>query len=367
MQVQRYSRQIAMPEIGLAGQQKLAKATVLVIGAGGLGCPVLTYLAAAGIGHIHIVDADHVALHNLHRQTLFTEADIGKNKAQTAAARLEAMNSEINISAWPEFLTPLNALNLVEKADVVVDCTDSFAARYLINDACVLAAKPFVYGALHRTEGQVAVFNLHEESAIYRCLFPEPPPPGEVPNCAEAGIIGVLAGITGMYQACEVIKIITGMGEVLDSQLLLINMASVTHRIIGLRKKSDKTAIGLLADYEAYCGTKPLIVSESMEAIELSQFLQKGMPCYLLDVREHYETAICQIAGSIHIPMGQVSARAAEIPRDRPVVVYCHHGVRSASVIRYLKSLPDHWPPLINLSGGIHAWALEVEPGMALY
>jgi sulfur-carrier protein adenylyltransferase/sulfurtransferase len=367
----RYQRQLVLPQFGPAGQARLQAAKVLVVGAGGLGCPVLTYLAAAGVGALGIADGDRVATNNLHRQVLYHEADVGQPKALVAAQRLQALNPEVAVQPHPEFLTPANALALLARYDLVVDCSDNFAARYLVNDAAVLLGKPFVFGAIHQFEGQVAVFNLGAASPTYRCLFPQPPAPHQVPNCAEAGVLGVVAGLLGLYQANEALKILAQLPGVLDGKLLAINLLDYTQRVIKLRLVTDKTQVRLLPDYEAYCQSNPSpMIMPTISAPVLAQQLAAGQPWFLLDVREPWEHELCHLPGAHLVPLGQLAAGLpqllTQLPAEGPVAVYCHHGVRSAHAISQLR---EHVAPvrLFNLTGGIHAWAEQVDNRLAVY
>ncbi|MCU0449544.1 MAG: HesA/MoeB/ThiF family protein [Bernardetiaceae bacterium] len=367
----RYQRQLVLPQFGPAGQARLLAAKVLVVGAGGLGCPVLTYLAAAGVGTLGLVDGDRVAASNLHRQVLYTDADVGQPKARVAAQRLQALNPDVAVHPHPEFLTAQNALALLAPYDLVVDCSDNFATRYLVNDAAVLLGKPFVFGAIHQFEGQVAGFNLGPLSPTYRCLFPQPPAPHQVPNCAEAGVLGVVAGLVGLYQANEALKILAQLPGVLDGKLLTINLLDYTQRIIKLRLVIDKSQVRLLPDYEAYCQTTTTTpVMQTISAPVLAEALAAGQPWFLLDVREPWEHDLCHLPGAHLAPLGQLAAGLpallAQLPAEGLVAVYCHHGVRSAHAISFLR---QHVAParLFNLTGGIHAWAEQVDAEMAVY
>lgn len=362
-----YSRQLLLPQIGEQGQQRLRNARVLIIGAGGLGCPVLLYLAAAGIGHLGIVDGDTVAAHNLHRQILYRYTDVGQPKATLAAALLRERNPFIQISVFAEFLTPENAASIVSGYDLVVDCTDRFDARYLINDVCTELGKPFVYGAIHRFEGQVSVFNLHENSPTYRCLFPTPPAEGTIQNCAEAGVMGTTAGLIGLYQANEAVKIIAQTGNPLDGHLLIIDLLNNSRHIFLIKLQTDKRKIRIEKQYTtADCQTIAKPAMRTISPRELHQQLSKGSAYFLLDVREPEEFAICHIPNSVLIPMHEIPARSHELPQNMDMVVICHHGVRSAHVINYLEST-GHQGKLYNLAGGVHAWALEVDNTMPTY
>ncbi len=367
----RYARHIAIPEFGLPGQLKLKAAKVLVIGSGGLGSPVLLYLAAAGVGTLGIVDFDTVDDSNLQRQVLFTVSDLGKSKAETAKIRLEALNPHINIIVYKIRFTTENALDLVSQYDVVADGTDNFPTRYLVNDACVLAGKVNVYASIFQFEGQVSVFNYPNADGTrgpnYRDMFPEPPPPGLVPNCAEGGVLGVLPGIIGSMQACEVIKVVTGVGEPLAGRLFLFDAASFTTRILKVGKSPD-TRITELIDYEQFCGIESPKEQRPVKEItvqELYDWQTQGTDFQLIDVREPHEYAIAEIGGEL-IPLATVVGAAARIARNKPVVVHCRSGVRSANAIRELEAL-FNFDNLYNLKGGILAWSKEVDTAVASY
>ncbi len=363
-ELNRYSRQIVLPNIGTKGQEKLKATKVLVIGAGGLGSPVLQYLAAAGIGTIGIVDADTVDISNLQRQVIYRTADAGKPKAEISAEILRQLNPTLQINSYATYLNSGNALQIIENYDIIADCTDNFATRYLVNDACVLLKKPLIYGAIFRYEGQVSTFNLTENSPTYRCLFPAPPSAAQAPNCAEAGVFGVLAGMIGLYQANEVLKISLGIGEILDGKLLLVDMLNSQNRIIKIKKRFDNSQITALIDYEEFCGTKNLMKTISVQ--ELKNALDYQEDILVIDVREDYEYEICHLAQAVLIPMNEIPDNLDLIPTDKKTVVYCHHGMRSANVINYLEKKISH-AKLYNLIGGIDAWANEVDSLMAVY
>lgn len=360
----RYNRHIILDKVGMEGQEKLRNASVLVIGAGGLGCPILLYLTAAGVGRIGIIDDDVVDVSNLQRQVLFDTNDVGQSKAATAAQKLQLQNPHITFQTWQERLTSQNALVLFEQFDLIIDGTDNFPTRYLINDACVLTGKPFVFGSIFKFEGQVSVFN-HKEGPTYRCIFPSPPGAGEVPNCAQIGVIGVLPGLIGTIQASEAIKIITGIGEPLSGKLLLLDTLSMHQTILNIHKTEAANQITELIDYEDFCGvgTPPSLEEVSVE--ELHSALQNDDPPFLLDVREAFEFDICHLDAKL-IPLGEIANRVAEIPRDREIVVYCHHGIRSASAATTL--IEEYgFSNVKSLAGGIHEWAESIEPDMERY
>lgn len=340
-----YNRHIILDKIGEEGQLKLKKAKVLVIGAGGLGCPVLQYLTAAGIGTIGIIDDDVVSQSNLQRQILYTVEDIGNSKAETAAKRLYKLNPFVQFNVYKEKLTVVNAVDLFSQYDVIVDGSDNFATRYLTNDAAVLTNKPLVYGAVFKFEGQVSVFN-YKESATYRCLYPNPPKPEESPNCSEIGVLGVLPGVIGSLQANEVIKIICGIGDVLANKLLMYDTLSMRQMILKFEKTKKADVTELDKDYEFFCGIKKAANEITQEE------LQNKLSSYnLLDVREVWEREKYHIGGK-HIPLGELSNRYREIVTNKPVVVYCKSGVRSQQAIDFLEKQFET-TTFINLKGGL--------------
>ncbi|HEX8529939.1 MAG TPA: ThiF family adenylyltransferase, partial [Cytophagales bacterium] len=324
------------------------------------------------VGTLGIADGDVVSASNLHRQVLYGAGDVGDSKAETAARRLREMNPLITVAVHPAHLSGGNALALLAGYDWVVDCTDNFAARYLINDACVLLGKPFVYGAIHRFEGQVSVFNHAgpngEPGPTYRCLFAEPPPPDQVPNCAEAGVLGVLPGVVGLLQATEVVKALTGNGNVLSGELLLLDLLETSFRKIRFRRTPRAAQVTGLIDYEAFCrgADAPPDAVRSLTVYALHDKLAAGEAVALLDVREPHEYEVCRLDGATLMPLKQVAARAHAIPRDRPVVVYCHFGGRSEAAVRQLQA-EFGFTNLYNLQGGIDAWAREIDEEMERY
>lgn len=368
----RYARHLAIPEFGKAGQEKLKAASVLVIGSGGLGSPVLLYLTAAGVGNIGIVDFDVVDESNLQRQVLFTVEDVGKSKAETAKKRLLALNPHVNIKVFNTAFTKENALEIAKDYDIIADGTDNFQTRYLTNDVCVLTDKVNVYASIFRFEGQVSVFNYLNEDGErgpnYRDLFPEPPPPGMVPSCAEGGVLGVLPGIIGSLQANEVIKIITGVGEPLSGRLFLFDAASFTTRNLKIRK-NPATKITELIDYDQFCGVLPKKETTAMvkgiNVQELKNWIDTKMDFQLIDVRETYEYDICNLKGEL-VPLNTILNYREKISKDKPVVVQCRSGVRSANAIKVLQS-QFGFDNLLNLEGGILAWAREIDPSMPTY
>ncbi|MEX6689715.1 HesA/MoeB/ThiF family protein [Danxiaibacter flavus] len=360
---ERYNRQLLLAGFGEEAQLKLLQSRVLVVGAGGLGVPVLQYLSGMGVGKIGIIDHDVVAESNLHRQVLYTTNDIGEPKANKAAERLNALNPEVEYIVFNELLTTGNALSVIGLFDVVVDCTDNFPTRYLINDACVILNKPFVYGAIHQYEGQVSVFN-HNGSATYRCLFPTAPEVGVVQDCNTNGVLGILPGIIGCYQANETIKLLTGIGELLANKMLIIDTLFNQQRTIRFQPKSDLPQITRLDsdDYKSLCGSARL---RNMSVSELASRIKNNEAIQLVDVREDDELAICQIADSIHIPLGEIVAKANKIDGSQPVIMICHHGIRSRIAGEEL--LKKGFTNIFNLTGGIHAWALEIDKTMQVY
>jgi sulfur-carrier protein adenylyltransferase/sulfurtransferase len=374
-EIARYSRHLILPEVGLEGQRKLKNARVLMIGTGGLGSPLGLYLAAAGVGTIGIVDFDVVDESNLQRQIIHGTKDIGRPKIASATDSLLDINPNTNVEAFDTRLTSENALELFRDFDVIVDGTDNFPTRYLVNDASVLTGKPNVYGSIFRFEGQASVF-WAEKGACYRCLYPEPPPPGLVPSCAEGGVLGVLPGIVGTIQANEVLKVILGAEGILLNRLLLFDAWKMTFRQLKLRKDpgcplcGENPTITELIDYEEFCGLrtpveeKPSI--EEITATELKELLDSGEDFQLIDVREPFEYEIARIPGAKLIPLGEVVNRICEIEKGKKTVVQCKGGVRSAKAIGYLKDAGFEGR-LINLKGGIAAWSDTVDPSVAKY
>jgi sulfur-carrier protein adenylyltransferase/sulfurtransferase len=366
----RYQKHLLLPQIGEEGQLKLKNAKVLVVGAGGLGCPVLLYLSAAGVGKIGIMDADVVDMTNLQRQVLYKVEDIGSPKATTAANRLTKMNDMIEYEAVRQNLKPENAEIFIKNYDIVVDCTDNFTARYLINDYCVKLQKPFVYGAIHQFEGQVSVFNFLDKNNVlgptYRCLFPEQPSELEIPNCATIGVLGILPGMLGMYQANEVIKIITGIGTILSGQLLMVDLLENTSQKIKVKRRKDAEQMIFPSGEKNMQMTDNQEINSEITVEQLQNRIANQEDILLLDVRNPFEYDICKLPNSLLIPMSNIPTNIKHIPKDKPVVVYCHHGMRSASVIEYL-SQNHGFTNLHNLRGGINAWANEIDETMAVY
>jgi len=371
----RYSRHIELAEVGEDGQERLKRASVLIVGAGGLGSPAALYLAAAGVGRLGIVDHDTVDLSNLQRQLLHDTASVGRRKTVSARERIRAINPLVHVEAIDEELTSRNALEVIDGFDVVIDGTDNFRTRYLTNDACVLLGKPNVYGSVLRFEGQASVFGT-TDGPCYRCLFREPPPPGLVPSCAEAGVLGVLPGLIGTIQATETIKLILGVGETLTGRLLLIDALQMRFRTIRVRRDPECPACGTreirsLVDYDEYCSPsqKPPMshqhgVRELVPA-SLAERLRENEAIQLIDVREPYEWRIARIDGARLIPLAGFGAAVAELPRDRDIVVYCHHGTRSRAAAEFL--VAQGFTRVWNLTGGIDRWSAEVDPTVPTY
>ncbi|MFN8358074.1 MAG: molybdopterin-synthase adenylyltransferase MoeB [Spirosomataceae bacterium] len=367
----RYEKHILLPQIGASGQTRLKNAKVLVVGAGGLGCPVLLYLAAAGVGTIGMVDNDAVDISNLQRQVLYQTEDVDKLKVEVALTRLQALNPLLDYELHPFALTAQNAQEVIEPYDLVVDCTDNFTVRYVINDVCVLQNKPFVYGAIHQFEGQVAVFNYTDTDGIqgptYRCLFPEKPSDFEIPNCAEVGVLGILPGTIGLYQANEVVKIITGIGKVLSGELLVLDLLENSQHKIRLHRREDAYELAASSWKTSHADThKPDEDEKEITVQALKQLLDNQEDLFLLDVRNPDEYEVCHLPNSLLVPMYDIPDNVSKIPTNKKVVVYCHHGSRSLSVVRYLEQAHD-FHNLLNLAGGIHAWATEIDPSVAVY
>lgn len=376
-EIARYSRHLIMPEVGMSGQRKLKAASILMIGTGGLGAPVGMYLAAAGIGRLGLVDFDVVEASNLQRQIIHGTRDVGRPKIASARDRIEDINPHVEIETHETRLTSANALRLFVNYDVIVDGTDNFPTRYLVNDACVLTGKPNVYGSIFRFEGQASVF-WAERGPCYRCLYPEPPPPGLVPSCAEGGVLGVLPGIIGAIQANEAIKIILGAPGIMVNRLLLFDAWRMRFRELKLRKNpecpvcGDHPTIKELIDYEEFCGItqQPQVETkatmEEITATELKQRLDNGDDIQIIDVREPHEYEIAQIPNSTLIPLGQVVNRMNEIDSNRETVMHCKMGGRSAKAIEALQRA-GFTGKLVNLRGGILGWSNEVDPSVAKY
>ncbi|MBN1564166.1 MAG: molybdopterin-synthase adenylyltransferase MoeB, partial [Anaerolineae bacterium] len=381
-EITRYARHLILPQVGYAGQRKLKTARVLIVGTGGLGSPVALYLAAAGIGTIGLVDFDVVDATNLQRQIVHSESTVGVPKVESAAARLRDLNPYITINTYSEPFTSQNALDILAQYDLVVDGTDNFPTRYLLNDAAVMLNKPMVYGSIYRFEGQVSIFGT-KEGPCYRCLLPDPPPPHLVQSCAEAGVLGILPGTIGTLQATEAIKLILGEGEPLIGRLLLYDALDMSFDLITLPKRpncpmcGESPTITTLIDYEDYCGMPAHADSEfqqgrlhnanvpEMTVQQINERIAAGEKIVLVDVREAGEVNISRIPGALHIPMSQLDQRQDEIPRDQPVVMFCRAGIRSLKAIQTLQAAGSD--NLTNMIGGITAWAQEIDPSIPLY
>jgi adenylyltransferase/sulfurtransferase len=376
-EIKRYSRHLIMPEVGMDGQRRIKAGSVLCIGAGGLGSPAAMYLAAAGIGRIGIVDFDVVDYSNLQRQLLHMTRDVGRPKVESARERLRAINPDIRVDAHQAALDSSNALDLFRQYDLVVDGSDNFPTRYLVNDASVLTGRPYIYGSIFRFEGQASVFAA-PGGPCYRCLYPEPPPPDLVPTCAEGGVLGVLPGMIGTIQATEAIKLILGAGETLVGRLLLLDALRMKFREVRLPPDPDcpvcgtTPAIRELQDYEAFCGSPHTAGAAGalaggafdIQPAELKRQLDDGLTPVLLDVREPMEFAIVKLPGAVLVPLGELPQRLSELGQTTDYVVYCHYGIRSVRAVEFMRAAGFR---ARNLAGGLNAWADQVEPGMLKY
>jgi len=376
-ELSRYSRHLILPEVGMEGQQKLKAAKVLCVGTGGLGSPLAFYLAAAGIGTLGLVDFDVVDASNLQRQIIHSTKDIGRKKLDSAAEKLTALNPALKVVKHETMLTSANALEILRDYDIVADGTDNFPTRYLVNDACVLLGKPNAYGSIFRFEGQASVFAT-KEGPCYRCLYPEPPPPGLVPSCAEGGVLGILPGLVGVIQATEVIKLILGKGTPLIGRLLLVDSLNMKFRELKLRKNrecpvcGDNPTVTALIDYQNFCGIVPETPQEAnlkngipqITVKELKRRIDAGEDVQLIDVREPYEYQIAQMGGKL-IPQNDVPQRLGEIDRNREVVVHCRSGARSQRIAEFLKQ--TGYERVVNVTGGILAWSDEIDPKVQKY
>jgi len=373
-EILRYSRHLIMPEVGMEGQLKLKAAKVLCIGAGGLGSPLALYLGAAGVGTLGLVDFDVVDYTNLQRQIIHRTADVGHPKLDSAAEKIKAMNPFVNIKKFNTHLSSDNALEIFKDFDIIADGTDNFPTRYLTNDACVISGKPNVYASIFRFEGQASVFGM-PEGPCYRCLYPEPPPPGLVPSCAEGGVLGILPGLLGVIQATEVIKLILGSGDSLIGRLLLVDALAMKFRELKLRKNPDCPVCGKhptikkLIDYQEFCGIRgeeveAEVTTSEMQVEELKQRLDRGDDLFILDVREPHEYQICNIGGHL-IPLGDLPKRVNELDTSKEIVAHCRSGVRSAKAVNFLRQAG--FKKVHNLAGGILAWADRVDPSMPKY
>ena len=378
-EIQRYSRHLILPEVGVKGQEKLKEAKILLIGAGGLGSPLLMYLAAAGVGTLGIIDDDKVDFSNLQRQIAHKTTDVGRYKVDSAKETIEGINPNTKVITFKERLTRNNITEILKGFDFIIDGTDNFQTRYLVNDACVFAKKPFVYGSIYRFEGQSTVF-WPGKGPCYRCLFAEPPPPDMAPSCAEGGVLGILPGMIGMVQATEGVKIILGKGELLIGRLLIFDALKMDFRSVRFRKNpecpicGDNPTITELIDYDAFCnvgrGKETADANKNgdiavVTAKELKDLVDAKKDVFILDVREESEYAICQIPGSKLIPLGNLPERIAELDKNQEIVAHCHFGGRSAKAIHFLKS--KGFTKLRNLTGGIDSWSTDVDQSVPRY
>ena len=375
----RYGRHLSLAEIGVEGQRKLAEARILVVGAGGLGSPAALYLAAAGVGTLGIADFDRVERHNLQRQLLHEDADVGEPKVDSALRRLRAVNPGIRLQAHPEGVQPDTALSLFSAYDVIVDGTDTFASRYLNNDAAVITGRPLVHGNVFRFDGQLSVFDPARGGPCYRCLFPQPPPVGAVPSCGEAGVMGALCGVIGSLQALEAIKLVTGAGEPLRGRLLAHDALAQRFQILSLARDPDCAVCGITPvirklDPERYapaCASPSSTFMPEPFPLQISVSAARDLvrqgpaPARIIDVREPHELEICRLQGAEHIPMRRIPERLAELPRDQHLLILCHHGSRSLHVTQYLRQ--QGFPAVSNIAGGIEAWAAELDPSLVRY
>ena len=378
----RYSRHLLLENIGLAGQRKLAASAMLVIGAGGLGSPAALYLAAAGVGRLGIMDFDVVDVSNLQRQVIHRTQDVGKSKAQSAKRGVQDLNPTVQVDIYEEGISSANAIEIISKYDIVIDGTDNFPTRYLVGDACVMLEKVNIYGSIYRFEGQATVFDGRKNAdgtrkgPCYRCLYPEPPPPGEVPSCAEGGVLGILPGTIAMIQATEAIKALTGIGKPLTGRFLRYDALNMEFRTLKLRRNpacpvcGDHPTIHQLIDYQEFCGLKRGESAPSVREMPVGEYAalrEKGGKHLLLDVREGFELGICQIEGNTHIPLGQVPNRLGEIAawKNELVVVQCKSGRRSMKAAETL--LKHGFTKVVNLEGGILAWGEEIDPSISAY
>ncbi|PDV97587.1 molybdopterin-synthase adenylyltransferase MoeB [Candidatus Chloroploca asiatica] len=375
-EIRRYSRHLIMPEVGMGGQRRLKQGSVLLIGTGGLGSPLALYLAAAGVGHIGLVDFDVVDESNLQRQIVHGTSTVGVAKTESARRRLHDLNPLVEVTTYETPITSANALDLMRPYDIIIDGTDNFPTRYLTNDAAVMLGKPNVYGSIFRFEGQVTVFSPKDGGPCYRCLYPEPPPPGLVPSCAEGGVLGVLPGVIGTLQATEAIKLLTGIGEPLIGRLLLYDALEMRFRELKLRRNvncpvcGDHPTVTELIDYEQFCGIAPEVQTLSSQyeitPVELAALLETPERPFLLDVRNSYEVEIASIAGTdLLIPVDQLPEQINKLDSSVEIVVYCRSGARSGQAVEMLKAAG--FRKVKNLVGGVLRWSDEVDPRMAKY
>ena len=374
-EIRRYSRHLIIPDVAMDGQKRLKNAKVLCVGAGGLGSPALMYLAAAGVGTLGIIDFDVVDESNLQRQVIHGQSDVGRGKAESARDSVREINPLVQVNLHTERLDSTNAMQIFADYDLIVDGTDNFATRYLVNDACVLLDKPYVWGSIYRFDGQASVF-WAEHGPCYRCLYPEPPPPGMVPSCAEGGVLGVLCASIGSIQVTEAIKVLTGTGDPLVGRLMIYDALEMTYRAVKVRKDPECPLCGKnptiteLIDYEAFCGTvseeaQEAAAGSTITAAELKAMQDGGEPFLLVDVREPAEWEIVRIPGAVLIPKGDLPAKLAELPQDKPIVAYCKTGIRSAEALALLKQAG--FADAKHVQGGVTAWATQVDKSQPVY
>jgi adenylyltransferase/sulfurtransferase len=374
-EIRRYSRHLIIPDVAMDGQKRLKNAKVLCVGAGGLGSPALMYLAAAGVGTLGIIDFDVVDESNLQRQVIHGQSDVGRPKAESARDSVREINPLVQVNLHQERLDSSNAMQIFADYDLIVDGTDNFATRYLVNDACVLLGKPYVWGSIYRFDGQASVF-WAEHGPCYRCLYPEPPPPGMVPSCAEGGVLGVLCASVGSIQVTEAIKVLTGIGDPLVGRLMIYDALEMTYRAVKVRKDPEcplcgkNPTISELIDYEAFCGTvseeaQQAAVGSTITALELKEMQDRGDSLLLVDVREPAEWEIVRIPGAVLIPKGDLPSKLSELPQDKPVIMYCKTGIRSAETLALLKNAG--FADAKHVQGGISAWATQVDKTQPVY
>ncbi len=369
-ELQRYARHLVLPQVGVVGQERLRASSALIIGLGGLGSPAALYLAAAGVGRLGILDHDTVAVHNLQRQVIHDTTTIGAPKVESARARIEALNPSVRVDTWTMALTRENARAIIADYDVILDGTDTFATRYLVNDACVLEGKTYVHASVHRFEGQLSVFGA-PSGPCYRCLHPTPPPAGSVPNCAEGGVLGVLPGLLGTMQATEALKLLLGIGAPLVGRLLVVDALGMRFEEVLVERDATcvwcgtRAARELLTDYVAFCGGGVAADPTPTTPRQLAARLARGDPVRVIDVREPWEHAVASLDLAELIPMQTMPAHQGTLPRDAEYVVFCHHGLRSAMVVEYLRTVGVR--RVRNLEGGIDRWSVEVDPSVPRY
>ncbi|MEP6464398.1 MAG: adenylyltransferase/sulfurtransferase MoeZ [Frankiaceae bacterium] len=374
-EIRRYSRHLIIPDVAMSGQKRLKNAKVLAVGAGGLGSPTLMYLAAAGVGTLGVIDYDTVDESNLQRQIIHGQSDIGRSKAESARDSIREINPLVQVRLHEERLDSFNVMDIFAGYDLIVDGTDNFATRYLVNDACVLLGKPYVWGSIYRFDGQASVF-WAEYGPCYRCLYPEPPPPGMVPSCAEGGVLGVLCASIGSIQTTEAIKLLTGIGDPLVGRLMIYDALEMTYRTVNVRKDPECPLCGKnptiteLIDYDAFCGVvseeaQQAAADSTITAGELAEMVEREAKFLLVDVREPAEWEIVRIPGAVLIPKGELPSRLSELPQNEPVVLYCKSGVRSAESLALLKGAG--FADAVHVQGGVTAWATQVDKTLPVY